>query len=1167
MTISDKKTNVRDKNSVNNIYKDYVINVDLETMQYRTISENYVNECFDIPMIGKYDELVHRLSMNFIYADDLETFLNSFWGENIRKITDSGTSVLSEEIRIVYQDKIYWKNINAVIYYGENHKSVHAIISFFDITDRKNKKNNPENIYKKVSEVYDFVFTVSLTENSYLVIIQNDDFSCPSHYNSFKGFSEWFASRTESPKRKYIHDQLSIENMADAFKSGKTELYFKFRINDNNGVSRPMSMCISQSSDQSSAIVLCRFDRLSYETPVKNDIFADEKYSRFMSECFNAVYYENDVNKAMNKVMVSISRYFNAVFTTIFMFDDVFPSVIKPVYFYSAKGKKVKGGAMLTGADYMCELNSINDELGEYGVYCNSDDDIKKKYPVIGNYVALNEVKKSVISRIRFENEKIGFMCMEMTDDFEFDENAVRIASVFVAAVLDKKFTVNSQDKIKQIKKRHESLLNLIYNRMQNGVVQFEVFPEKKDIRLLNFNKASCNILGCTSDMMKRMFVHNFYNVVADEDKIFIHNAVKQLVSNEKQSTQSEVRLLNNKSDIKWVHVNMFRIDSANDKAIVIQAELTDITAVKQEQIEKELVYDSMFGGVVKYAVKDNSTEFISANRRFYEIFGKEKNNEIPYIFSDENHKRYISEHMKDMLERKEFGSSFCIHDKFGGKKWISISSKCIGTKSGYPLYVSVIFDITEREEAYISLEKANMELKIRTERYRLIEKSNEENIVEYDVLSDKLIIQEKFENSDGSLSEIPDFLGDGENGAFRKYIHEDDAEAYLEIMKKLMSSAENGIVDYRASLYSKNDEYLWYRSYYTSVADKNGKVIKIISRIKNIENEKSKQKKLELQIKSDPMTGLLNKIASKSDISDELLNNSKVSALMIVDIDNFKSVNDNLGHMFGDAVLKNIASAICRTFRSTDIVGRIGGDEFIVFMKNTSSVNAEMKAQELCNSIKRSYVGNDKSIDVSCSIGISYSGIDGDDYDTLFEKADTAMYFSKKSGKNRFTSYSSHMKKNDHEITREDCSSVHDVKDTRFDMELISFALGLMSNSKNIDSSVNILLEQIGNKLDISDIFLFEADSMGILTVSNSWSERNCDTVDITGLEIFESDEFDKRGVLYIDDCQECDKCRNRGFKSVVIIRFNENSVINGVMIFGDRKNEIGRASCRERV
>ena len=157
-----------------------------------------------------------------------------------------------------------------------------------------------------------------------------------------------------------------------------------------------------------------------------------------------------------------------------------------------------------------------------------------------------------------------------------------------------------------------------------------------------------------------------------------------------------------------------------------------------------------------------------------------------------------------------------------------------------------------------------------------------------------------------------------------------------------------------------------------------------------------------------DSLTGLTNKMHTQHLISRYLHDNPDCKcALFVIDIDNFKSVNDNNGHLFGDAVLTSISSAIKSTFRNSDIVGRIGGDEFMVLMKDYRSLSDVIdKANDLKHVIRNTYVGEGTSI-ISVSVGISLFSEHGKDFDTLYEKADNAMYFNKNNGKDGYTIYS----------------------------------------------------------------------------------------------------------------------------------------------------------------
>lgn len=168
---------------------------------------------------------------------------------------------------------------------------------------------------------------------------------------------------------------------------------------------------------------------------------------------------------------------------------------------------------------------------------------------------------------------------------------------------------------------------------------------------------------------------------------------------------------------------------------------------------------------------------------------------------------------------------------------------------------------------------------------------------------------------------------------------------------------------------------------------------------------EQAKQEELRNKVRLDGMTGVLNKVATQATVEEYLRTTTpdKLHALMMIDTDHFKQVNDTFGHKFGDDVIKLVASSIKKTFRESDIVGRVGGDEFMVFMKNTTKDVTIMKAKELNESIKQTFEKNGEKVGISCSIGISFYPKHGITYETMFANADDALYTAKESGRDRY--------------------------------------------------------------------------------------------------------------------------------------------------------------------
>ena len=161
-------------------------------------------------------------------------------------------------------------------------------------------------------------------------------------------------------------------------------------------------------------------------------------------------------------------------------------------------------------------------------------------------------------------------------------------------------------------------------------------------------------------------------------------------------------------------------------------------------------------------------------------------------------------------------------------------------------------------------------------------------------------------------------------------------------------------------------------------------------------------------------MTGLLNKTAMQEEVEHYLSKSDygAIHAMMMIDTDNFKNVNDNLGHDYGDKVIKFVASTIKDIFRETDYVGRMGGDEFMVFMKNTTKKITEERAERLNDRIRKVFVEKGKTVGISCSIGIAYYAKDGSDYATLFKAADKALYEAKEAGKDCYRTFNKEINK-----------------------------------------------------------------------------------------------------------------------------------------------------------
>ncbi len=206
----------------------------------------------------------------------------------------------------------------------------------------------------------------------------------------------------------------------------------------------------------------------------------------------------------------------------------------------------------------------------------------------------------------------------------------------------------------------------------------------------------------------------------------------------------------------------------------------------------------------------------------------------------------------------------------------------------------------------------------------------------------------------------------------------------------------------------NENGEYKWWSYKAYLYQDPDNKNICGFVYVQDIDNEKTNTLSLKYDAEHDLMTGLYNKVTTEKNITKILQGtrqNDTHSGMVLIDLDNFKQINDSFGHEFGDEVIKEICTIIKYEFRQDDIVGRIGGDEFCVFAKGLNTDNMlEKKAVKLCKTLQRSYTKNGVTVEISASIGIAFVNENDNNYKTIAKRADDAMYRAKKLGKNRIS-------------------------------------------------------------------------------------------------------------------------------------------------------------------
>ena len=225
----------------------------------------------------------------------------------------------------------------------------------------------------------------------------------------------------------------------------------------------------------------------------------------------------------------------------------------------------------------------------------------------------------------------------------------------------------------------------------------------------------------------------------------------------------------------------------------------------------------------------------------------------------------------------------------------------------------------------------------------------------------------------------------------------------------------ENGVVrDVELELYRKDRTKRWVMVNARGVRDAAGKICLIEGTIQDITDRRRAEEQVEFLAFYDALTGLPNRSLLRDRMSKALANarrHDEKVALLFLDLDRFKIINDSLGHSCGDLLLQQVAGRLRKSAREQDTVSRIGGDEFLIAMSGIKDIpDAAVAAERIMDEMTAGFLVQGHSLNVSCSMGISIYPEHGADSETLIKNADAAMYYAKESGRNAFRFFTQHM-------------------------------------------------------------------------------------------------------------------------------------------------------------
>ena len=420
------------------------------------------------------------------------------------------------------------------------------------------------------------------------------------------------------------------------------------------------------------------------------------------------------------------------------------------------------------------------------------------------------------------------------------------------------------------------------------------------------------------------------------------------------------------------------------------------------EKAELEMILSDTVAGIAMVSPHSEGVKLEYTNEGFFALFGytRDEYETLPQevrlnLFHYDDFMNIISR-VNTAYKPGEVQKFECrINKKNGEVAWALFSvRKPHSAQENEQRFICNIVDITEMKRLQIRIQEEK-------ERYELIEEISDDIMFNYDVATDTLECSPKILRTLRTATRVEDAI---EYITYGNVLDHRDIPLFIEAVSNALSGKRINIFD--ARIINQRNDAVWHRIKFASIFDGDGNAVRFIGTISDIDKEKKEKSRLIAQAETDQLTGFLNKVSTGLKIN-ELIKEypNEPGTMFLIDIDDFKLLNDTYGHHEGDIFLREFTSKLTLAFRSTDILGRVGGEEFVVFVNGLGDVKelVEEKAKEIekiCHSVK---LEKAKDKVMSCSIGVAIYPETGMDYNELFEKSDEAMYYVKKHGKNGY--------------------------------------------------------------------------------------------------------------------------------------------------------------------
>ena len=590
---------------------------------------------------------------------------------------------------------------------------------------------------------------------------------------------------------------------------------------------------------------------------------------------------------------------------------------------------------------------------------------------------------------------------------------------------------------MENILQESETRFKVIFNESTDGMLLAEI--ETK--RFVMCNPKICKMLGYSEEELLRIGVEDLH---PENDLPFVIEQFQRQAKKEIELATLPVKRKD--GSIFYADVNTSLIILAGEKYLM--GSFRDITERKQseEQLKK-------YQGRLEELVEERTYEFEMVNKKLQQDIAERKKAEQELRESEKRYRnlwddapvdyhtldtqgiitnvnktevKMLGYKSKDMIgksifdfilpeQREEAKKRF--HEKLTGKRLSKAERRIYVKNDGSKLYVSIDDMLEYDKDGKITGIKTTM---VDVTESKKMEEALKESELQYKTTINSM--RDAIHVVDADLRIIL------YNNALQKWLEDMGIKADLD--GKILFDIIPFLSDKVRSEYSQvfesgeiltTEEHInftgkeWATEVRKIPIEENNKIVRVLTIIRDITERRKTEETIRHLAYHDILTNLPNRTLFNNRLALELnraqRNKQKVS-VMLMDLDRFKKINDTLGHSFGDQLLQGVGKRLSEIVRSSDTVARMGGDEFILLLPETTRIQDITKvAKKILESIKKPFLISGKELRITTSIGISIYPTHGEDAETLIKNADIAMYQAKKAGRNKFFRYKANPK------------------------------------------------------------------------------------------------------------------------------------------------------------